>query len=590
MVVVPVLAVLAAQLDTSADPLATILDAATWPLIGAAAVLVLLASLFLLFVKRYKRCPSNKLLVISGRVSGGNTARCISGGGAFVWPVIQEWDYLTLEPIQIDIPLKDALSFENIRVSVPSVFTVAVGTDSMVRQNAAVRLLTLDQNQIKRQAQDIIFGQLRQVIASMRIEDINRDRDAFLQNIQKSLEPELEKIGLVLINVNITDITDESGYIEAIGRKAASTAVQQARGDVAEQEKLGEIRVAEAERERYVKVADNTKQRDIGIQEALREKAVRLAELDKEQQVGEQTAIFERETQVKDAEQRKRVSMAEAEAKAIAGEASSQAHIVATRAQLQLREAEAFQLAETKKREAQAAVKEAENRALTRAALADAERVEAERRASLEAPAKAEKAKMIVDAQADAERRTLAAQAEATTIYLKLEAEARGQYEILAKKGEGLKLVVEACGGAEQAYQMLMLEHLDKLAETAATAISNIKFDKVVVWDGGSGAGTGAAAGFLQNLGKTLPPMMHVLKDIAGVELPGFMGSLTDDGVDAASTGGNGGSRAVAAGGPKATPETQPAVVAGGPRMSAETPRAVPPTEVRRTTGIPPEG
>lgn len=562
MVVVPVMAVLAAQLDLPADPLATILDAATWPLVTVLALLVLFGGLFLLFVKRYKRCPSNRLLVISGRVSGGNTARCISGGGAFIWPVIQEWDYLTLEPIQIDIPLKDALSFENIRVSVPSVFTVAVGTDSMVRQNAAVRLLTLDQNQIKRQAQDIIFGQLRQVIASMRIEDINRDRDAFLQNIQKSLEPELEKIGLVLINVNITDITDESGYIEAIGRKAASTAVQQARGDVAEQEKLGEIRVAEAERERYVKVADNTKQRDIGIQEALREKAVRLAELDKEQQVGEQTAMFERETQVKDAEQRKRVSMAEAEAKAIAGEASSQAHIVATRAQLQLREAEAFQLAETKKREAQAAVKEAENRALTRAALADAERVEAERRAALEAPAKAEKAKMIVDAQADAERRTLAAQAEATTIYLKLEAEARGQYEILAKKGEGLKLVVEACGGAEQAYQMLMLEHLDTLAETAATAISNVKFDKVVVWDGGSGAGGGAAASFLQNLGKTLPPMMHVLRDIAGVELPGFMGSLTDDGENAASTGSNGGSRAVAAGALKAKPavDTPPAV------------------------------
>lgn len=543
-----ILAAIAAQ-PAPFDALDSALGAATWPVIGIVALLVLLASLFLLFVNRYKRCPSNKLLVISGRVSGGNTARCISGGGAFVWPVIQEWDYLTLEPIQIDIPLKDALSFENIRVSVPSVFTVAVGTDAAVRQNAAVRLLTLDQNQIKRQAQDIIFGQLRQVIASMRIEDINRDRDAFLQNIQKSLEPELEKIGLVLINVNITDITDESGYIEAIGRKAASTAVQQARGDVAEQEKLGEIRVAEAERERYVKVADATKQRDIGIQEAEREKAVRLAELDKEQKVGEQTATFERETQVKDAEQRKRVSMAEAEAKAIAGEASSQANIVATRAQLQLREAEAFQLAETKKREAQAAVKEAENRALTRAALADAERVEAERRAALEAPAKAEKAKMIVDAEAEAERRTLAAQAEATAIYMKLEAEARGQYEILAKKGEGLKLVVEACGGAEQAYQMLMLEHLDTLAQTAATAISNVKFDKVVVWDGGSGAGSGATAGFLQNLGKTLPPMMHVLRDIAGVELPGFMGSISDDGEPKSAAGpGNVGSRTAAAG------------------------------------------
>jgi len=537
------------------------LGSAGWTVIGAALAALLLVGFLLLFVSRYKRCPANRLLVISGRVGGGNAAKCISGGGAFVWPVIQEWDYLTLEPIQIDIPLKDALSFENIRVSVPSVFTVAVGTEPEVRQNAAVRLLTLDQNQIKRQAQDMIFGQLRQVIASMRIEEINRDRDSFLHNILTSLEPELKKIGLVLINVNITDINDESGYIEAIGRKAAATAVQQARGDVAEQEKLGEIRVAEAERDRYVQVANATKLRDIGIQEAEREKlvrladlakeqavgeqtaalererqikeaqreqAVRVAELDKEQRVGEQTAVFEREAQVKVAEQRKRVAVADAESKAIAGEAQSQAHIVATRAQLQVREAEAYQVAETRKREAEAAVQEAANRAQARAAIADAERVEAEERSRLEAPAKAEKARTIVEAEAEAEKRRIEAEAEARAVYVRLEAEARGQYEILAKKGEALKQVVAACGGAKEAYQLLMLEHLDTLAQTAATAISNVKFDKIVVWDGG-GNGTGATAGFLQNMGRTLPPMMNVLRDIAGVELPSYLGTLGRD-------------------------------------------------------------
>ncbi|HEU4631347.1 MAG TPA: SPFH domain-containing protein [Gemmatimonadaceae bacterium] len=532
MVALPATAALAAvqQLPTDA------LDRIGWPLIGGALGAVLLLGLLLLFVSRYRRCPANKLLVVSGRVGGDSAAKCISGGGAFVWPVIQEYAYLSLEPIQIDIPLRDALSFENIRVSVPSVFTVAVGTEPQVRQNAAIRLLTLDQNQIKRQAQDIIFGQLRQVIASMRIEEINRDRDAFLHNIQTSLEPELKKIGLVLINVNITDIADDSGYIDAIGKKAAATAVQQARGDVAEQEKLGEIRVAEAERERFVQVANATKLRDIGMQEAEREKLVRLAELAKEQAVGEQTAAFEREVQVKAAEQEKRVAIADAEARAIAGEAQSQAQIVATRAQLHLREAEAYQLAETKKREADAAVQEAANRAMARAALADAERVEAERRAALEAPAKAEKARTIVEAEAEAERRRIEAEAEAAAIFARLEAQARGEYEILAKKGEALKQVVEACGGAQQAYQLLLLEHLDTLAETSAKAISNVKFDKVVVWDGGSSAG--GAAGFLQSMSKTLPPMMNVLRDIAGVELPSFLGTMAAE--DAGNGGGGG--------------------------------------------------
>ena len=502
---------------------------------GVLAALAVGLGLLFLFVSRYKRCPANKVLVISGTVSGGNAAKCISGGGAFVWPVIQEYDYLSLEPIQIDIPLKDALSFENIRVSVPSVFTVAVGTEPEVRQNAAVRLLKLDQMQIKRQAQDMIFGQLRQVIASMRIEEINRDRESFLHNIQSSMEPELKKIGLVLLNVNITDINDESGYIEAIGRKAAAEAVQKARGDVAEQEKLGEVRVAEAEREKTVQVASATKEREIGIREAQREQAVRIAELEKEQKVGEETAAFQREVQVKEAEQIKRIAVASADAKAIQGEASAQATIAATQAQLQVKQAEAYQISETRRREAEASVQEAQNRAMARAALAEAERVEAERRAALEAPAKAEKARTIVEAEAEAEKRKLEAQAEAAAIYARLEAEARGQYEMLAKKAEGLQKIVDACGGSKEAFQLLMLEHVDNLAETAAQAISNIKFDKVVVWEGGAN-GNGATAGFLNNMARTLPPMMQVIQEIGGVELPKMFGQLVEDGAEGAAS------------------------------------------------------
>ncbi|MCA8941666.1 MAG: flotillin family protein, partial [Planctomycetes bacterium] len=188
----------------------------------AIAAALILFSFVIVLVKRYKRCPSNRILVIYGKVREGRSARCLHGGGAFVWPLIQDYGYLSLDPMQIEIPLRGALSMENIRVNVPSVFTVAISTQSAVMQNAAERLLGLESREITKQAEDIIFGQLRQVIASMAIEDINRDRDKFLESIHQSLAPELEKIGLVLINVNITDITDESGYIEAIGRKAAS--------------------------------------------------------------------------------------------------------------------------------------------------------------------------------------------------------------------------------------------------------------------------------------------------------------------------------------------------------------------------------
>lgn len=530
-----------------------------WLLILAVMAGVTLFGLLMLLVKRYKRCPSNRILVIYGRTKGGNAAKCIHGGGRFVIPLIEDYAYLHLDPIQIEVPLKGALSMENIRVNVPSVFTVAIGTDEETMQNAAIRLLGLGTQEIKEQARDIIFGQLRQVIASMKIEDINRDRDKFLDNIQKSLEPELKKIGLVLINVNITDLTDESGYIEAIGRKAAAEAVQKASVDVAQQEKLGQIGVAEAERERIVSVANATKLREIGTREAIREQAIRvaqlekerevgeqsarfeqealikdaqrqqairIAELDRDQKVGEQQAAFEREARIAEADREKRVRLADANATAVEGESLAQAKIAEAQATLAVRKAEAYQLAETRKREAEAAVLEAQNKALAKAAIAEAEKIEAEKRAALEAPAKAEKAKVIVDAEAAAERVKLEAQAQAATIYAKLEAEARGQYEILAKKGEGLKKIIDACGSAQSAFQLLMLEHLDALAQASAQAISNIKFDKVVVWEGNNGEKSKTAS-FLHDMARVMPPMLQVMRDVGGVEIPEYLARLT---------------------------------------------------------------
>jgi flotillin len=510
------------------NPLFADVEPLTWLVALAVVAVLVLASFLMLLMNRYKRCPSNRILVIYGKVGGGNTAKCIHGGAAYVKPLIQDYAFLNLEPYEIEIPLKGALSAENIRVNVPSLFTVAIGTDPEIMQNAAIRLLGLSVPQIKQQAGDIIFGQLRQVIASMKIEEINRDRDKFLQNIQVSLEPELRKIGLVLLNVNITDITDESGYIEAIGRKAAAEAIQRANVAVAEQEKLGNIGIAEAEREKAIQVANAVKLRQIGTREAEQAQAVRLAQLDKEQKVAEQAAAFEREARVKDAEQTMRIALAEANAKAVAGEAAAQAEVAHAQANLQVKQAEAFQLGETRKREAEALVQEAQNRALARAALAQAERVEAEQRAAVEAPAKAQKARVVVEAEAEADKRRIEAEGQARAIYARLEAEAKGQYEILARKAEGLRQIITACGGAPQAFQMLMLEHLDALAQASAQAISAIKFDKVVVWEnGGNGGGMTNTAHFLQNLARVMPPMMQVLKDVGGVEMPEFLARLT---------------------------------------------------------------
>ena len=523
-----------------------------WTTLGIAAIILFGLIFFLMIAKQYKRCPSNKVLVIYGRVKSGTSAKCMHGGGAFVMPLVQSYDYLQLDPIQIEVPLRGALSIENIRVNVPSVFTVAIGTENHVMQNAAMRLLGLSTKDIMKQAEDIIFGQLRQVIASMGIEDINRDRDKFLENIQTSLEGELMKIGLVLINVNITDITDESCYIEAIGRKAASEAIQQAEIDVADQQKKGAIGVADAKRVQSVEVAIAEKDRDIGTAQAVRDREVTVAALSRDTVVGQQSAQFEQEAQVKDREREMRVAVAAANAQAVTGENQSKAAIAEANAKLQVREAEAYQTGETKKREAEAAVLEAQYGAEARAAEALAGKLEQEQRAELEAVAKAQKAKDIVDAEAQAQQTRIIADGEAHAAYVRLEAQARGEFEILAKKAEGLERIVAGCGGAQQAFQLLMLEHMDKLSETAATAISKIKFDKIVVWDGQQGKGT---SGFLQNLGQSLPPMLSMMKDIGCIEMPEFFGKILGDKEAKASAGDADGlgNAAPAAKGPKST-------------------------------------
>lgn len=272
-------------------------------------------SLFVLIVfiaSRYKRCSSNQILAIFGKVGKGKSVRCYHGGGAFVWPLIQDSAFIDLTPMTISIPLKGALSLQNIRINVPSTFTIAIDTTEEAMQNSAVRLLDLGQQEIEVMASEIIFGQLRLTVASLSIEDINQDREKFLLAIRNNIEPELRKIGLTLINVNITDITDESGYIESIGKKAASSAINQAKVDVAENTKFGEVGSAQAERERRIQVAkynseavegENTSQAKIAGYNA--DLAEREAEASERSEIAQQNAFAEIQTAKAIAEQKR---------------------------------------------------------------------------------------------------------------------------------------------------------------------------------------------------------------------------------------------------------------------------------------------
>ena len=338
------------------------------------ALVILTFSTLVFLASRYRRCPSDKILVIFGKVGEGQSARCIHGGGSLVWPLIQDYAYLSLTPMTIGIPLQNALSLQNIRINVPSTFTVGISTDPTTMNNAAERLLGLDRSQIEEMAKEIIFGQLRLTVASLTIEQINQDRERFLDSIRKNVEPELNKIGLYLINVNITDITDESTYIESIGKKAAAEAINQARVDVAEQEKLGAIGSATAQKEQEIKVAENLAEAEKGRKRADADRRVYVQQQETLASIGEAEAVKEKSIRVaenlaesekgkKIAEADQRVVVQNQEAIAISGENKSRAQIAESDAELAVKRAEAGKRSEVAQKEAEAEIQRAQYKA-----------------------------------------------------------------------------------------------------------------------------------------------------------------------------------------------------------------------------------
>ena len=442
-------------------------------------------------LKRYKRCPSDKILVIYGKTGknktgGVSSAKCIHGGAAFIWPVFQSYAFLDLKPISIECNLTNALSKQNIRVDVPCRFTVGISTESENMTNAAERLLGLTIENIQNIATDILFGQLRLVIATMDIEEINSDRDKVLANVSMNVEAELRKIGLKLINVNVTDIRDESGYIEALGKEAAAKAINDAKKSVAEQNRFGEIGKAEADRDK-----------DIRIAETLRDT---------------------------------RISTADANAKAVEGENNSKIAIAASDAKRREKEAEAARIAIAAEKVQAALALEEAYKSERDAELARAEREKATQQANVVVPAQIEKEKAIIEAEAEAEKIRRMAKGEADAIYAKMDAQARGVLEVLTKQAEGFQQLVNAAAGDPQkAVLMLIADKLPELVKTQVEAVKGIKIDKVTVWDGnGQADGKTATSNFISGMMKSVPPLEELF-NMAGMSLPAYLKGQPDN-------------------------------------------------------------
>lgn len=449
-------------------------------LIAICVAVVIVFALLMGILSRYRKCPSDKILVIYGKVGSdkngqARSAKCVHGGAGFIMPIIQSYQFMDLTPISINVDLKNALSKQNIRVDVPSRFTVGISTEPGIMQNAAERLLGLRMNEIQELAKDIIFGQLRLVVATMEIEEINNDRDKFLVAVSNNVEIELKKIGLRLINVNVTDINDESGYIEALGKEAAAKAINDAKKSVAEKDRDGEIGQANAQRDQRIQVA------------AANALAIK-------------------------GENESKIEVAQSEALRREKEAESMRLATA---------AEAVQAAKAKE-EAYIAQQQAEQ---TRAALETATQ-----QADVIVKAKIAKEQAEIEAEAKAEVARRTAKGEADALFAKMEAQARGAQEILVKQADGMRELVNAAGGnADSAIKLILANNMEELMKIQVEAIKNIKIDKVTVWDGGSKGENGktATADFISGIMKAVPPMGEMFNQ-AGMELPKFLGEKID--------------------------------------------------------------
>ena len=439
-----------------------------------AAVIILLVILIAL-ATRYKKCPSDKIMVIFGSGLGKTkdgkkrSSLCMHGGARLVWPFFQNFSYMDLTPISISVDLKNALSKQNIRIDVPSIFTVGISTEPGIMQNAAERLRSLKLPAIQELAKDIIFGQLRLVIATMDIEEINTNRDKFLDAVSLNVESELKKVGLRLINVNVTDINDESGYIAALGKEAAAKAINDAKKSVAEKNRDGAI--------------------------------------------GEALAVKE-----------ERIELAQANSIAVEGENESKAKISQSNARRREIEAEAERIATVAEKIAAAKAKEEAYKAEQQAEIERAKKEKSTLEADVITKALIEKQKIELEAEAEAEKQRRQAQGEADALLAMKEAEARGALEVLSKQAEGFKKIIDA----NEAVKIMLSDKMEQLIALQVEAIKNIKIDKVTVWDSmNNGNGGSTTASFMSSMMKAVPPLNDLFK-LNNMELPEYLGKIKD--------------------------------------------------------------
>lgn len=492
-------------------------------LICAIVALVVISTFVVL--SRYRKCRPDEILIKYGRTGKDGAAKIITGGGAFIWPIIHSYATMSLRPVQLQLDIKEAAAKGMIRTNVPTNISVVISNEPDLQQIAVKRLLGMSDQELRELIKETIYGQVRMVIARMSVEELNGNRDKFSQEVEINVNNELKKYGLELKTINIQDIRDNAKIIDNLGEQAKAEADKIAQVNIATQKREKMIQVAEQQRIEEATVANTNKEKEIAIAETERDRDTAIADAERDRETAVAKAQAEKEASIAEAEAKRDVRNAEAIKTAKLGENKAAEAIAKSQAELAVVQAEAIQKKGEADAVAAASVKRRTEEENQKVEAARAKKVEAalradeivpaeiaKNKAEIEADAVAEKAKREAKGQADAI--LLKAKAEAEAIRLKGEAEGAAKAALLKADADNFTQMLEASQThPEIAVQFKMVDNYVKIAEAQAEAYQNLKLGDVKVYGNADTAGD-----FMSKLMGSIAPVLDITRSMP---LPG---------------------------------------------------------------------
>ena len=465
------------------------------------AVLVLLM-LLIVFVAKYQTAKPDEALIISGSYLGSknvhtddsnNKIKIVRGGGAFVLPVFQRSNRISLLSSKLDVSTPEVYTEQGVPVMCDGTSIIKIGSSVEEIATAAEQFLGKTKEELENEAREVLEGHLRSILGSMTVEEIYQNRDKFSQSVQEVASVDLAKMGLIIVSFTIKEVRDKNGYLDSLGKPRIAQVKRDA--DIAEAEAFKETRIKKAEAEKESQAAELQRQTEIA--EALKEKELKLATYKQEQDIAKAKA-----------DQAYNLESARAQQQVI--EQEMQVKVVERQKQIELEEKEIIRRekqydSEVKKR-------------------ADADRY------AKEQEAQAQKAREVAEAEAEQFRGEALAQAEANQTRLAGQAEAEATLAKGKAEAEAKQKIADAFKEyGEAAVLSMVIEMLPQLMREAAQPLGNIEKISVVDTSSGTGENSGAnrVTSYATNL---LSSTQETLKETTGLDIKDIIENLSNRG------------------------------------------------------------